>query len=197
MRTKLLCLLLAVAIAGSGCATVIDGPLQSIEFRTVPAGATIMHKGKVLGQTPCIVPVQRWDRSDPLYKEFIFTVSKKGYITRELELEVGINKTTMPNLLWFIFFVIPGFVAFGIDFLTGSGLQLYPGHVELTLQRGSGVSKERIVAPPQPNGNFDSSAADLGGVRKGANEASKNAAEKSEERKEDVKKAVTPEPEKK
>ncbi|MDF1661169.1 MAG: hypothetical protein P1V97_05330 [Planctomycetota bacterium] len=192
MRTKLLCLLLSVAIAGSGCATVIDGPLQTIDFRTIPSGATITHKGKVLGQTPCTVPVQRWDRSDPLYKEFVFEVSKKGYITRELELEVGINKTTMPNLLWFIFFVIPGFVAFGIDFLTGSGLQLYPGAVELTLQKGSGVSKERIVAPPQPN-DYDTSAAKLGGVKKSANNASENAAAKSEESKENVKKTVTPE----
>jgi hypothetical protein len=49
---SLLLLLPSLGIVGSGCATIVAGPSQEVDFQSQPDGATVSLNGTVIGKTP-------------------------------------------------------------------------------------------------------------------------------------------------
>jgi len=93
-----------------GCATMIDGPAQRLQFASEPAGATVFLNGKAVGKTPAVIVVSRWRR--PRVR-----IEMPGFQPYELQLERKTNSNIEGN-------VFLGGAPILIDALTGSILRL-------------------------------------------------------------------------
>ncbi|MDR3402770.1 MAG: PEGA domain-containing protein [Chthoniobacter sp.] len=93
-----------------GCATMIDGPAQQLQFASEPAGATVFLNGKAVGKTPTLIVVSRWSR--PRVR-----IELPGFRSYELQLERRTNSNIEGNLFL-------GGAPILIDALTGSILRL-------------------------------------------------------------------------
>ena len=105
---KAICILLCVSmLVLPGCATMLSGSTQSVSFSSSPSGATVMHNGRALGQTPLQVNIDRGEGGN-------VTFAMEGYSTASVPMQESVNWTTGWNL--FTFWIL-GFI---VDAVSGS-----------------------------------------------------------------------------
>ena len=110
-----LALLLVGSALGSGCASLTKGSRQVVPITTDPSGAEVVHRGKVLGETPL-------EHAFPRRTAHRLVIRKEGYVTEEVFLY------TVPNE------AETQFVRFSWEQRRGSYQDLAPAEVDLTLR---------------------------------------------------------------
>ena len=126
-RSRLLGLLLAYPTA---CATMRYGSTQVVTISTNPPGATVHIKpGNEEVVTPSQVVLAR-------RHSYVLRVEKSGYEVESVVLQTHSSSSMWRNLVWIHpFGLLIGVI---VDVSTGSGFDLYPEAVDLTLKPTSG-----------------------------------------------------------
>jgi len=78
MRLILNCIILPALLISTGCATILRGTRQNIEFTTKPTGATVQIDDKTL-ISPCVLNLKR-------SQNYPVIVSRAGYCTMMFDL---------------------------------------------------------------------------------------------------------------
>jgi len=112
-----------IVLAGlllSACATIINGPRQEVDFRTAPAGASVLADGKEICKTPCTAKLTRSD-------EHVIDLQISGYYPYHLTMRNhGSN--------WILGDIFTGLAFMFVDLATGSCWYLTPEQVDRTLE---------------------------------------------------------------
>jgi hypothetical protein len=144
-RRTLSGLVLAAAVAGSGCATLAHGRAQEISIRSAPAGARIYIGSELAGETPARVLVRRAEK-DPIVR-----IEKEGFEAVEVKLTRVPSGWLLGDMGWaaaqfgnqgyqsgsdasVAAFGVAG-VTIGIDVATGSAWRLTPSEIRVMLKR--------------------------------------------------------------
>ena len=143
-RRKPSVLLLAAALAGSGCATLAHGRAQEISIRSVPAGARVYIGSELAGETPARILVRRAEK-DPIVRS-----EKEGFEAAEVKLTRVPSGWLLGDMGWaaaqfgnqgvrsgdasVAAFGVAG-VTIGIDVATGSAWRLTPSEIRVMLKR--------------------------------------------------------------
>ncbi|AHF91496.1 hypothetical protein OPIT5_15975 [Opitutaceae bacterium TAV5] len=128
IRSLLLSALVAsAAVVITGCAIFTKGRTQEVTVQTIPAGATALINGEVVGQTPFRV---RLPRSDVYRIDF----QKPGYVAQDALLLPMPNEYENNYLRW------------GIDYDLGAMTDLTPDHLVVNLRPDAAdASKDRFA----------------------------------------------------
>ena len=129
-------LLASIAVAGGGCATIINGKTQEIQVSTNPTGATVSIDTMQTVITPATVNLRR-------NKDYIFTITKQGYQTQIIPVTGVLSGWVLGNL------VFGGLIGGAVDAATGSGFTLTPEKINIAL---SPIAAGQIAAsaPTEP-----------------------------------------------
>ncbi|MBM3212419.1 PEGA domain-containing protein, partial [Candidatus Poribacteria bacterium] len=137
---KLLAIIIifAIAFAFSGCGTIYRGVEQEVTILSDPIGvrATIDHKVTVI--TPDAVSLSR-------RKDHSITFEQEGYETIQIQIRKKVDTSIIANIALSYYRIITG----TIDYLSGGGCNLYPGSINVKLQK-----KEGNPAESEDFGNF-------------------------------------------
>jgi hypothetical protein len=121
--------LLAVIIVASmmsGCASIIHGPTQGVDFGSQPAGAMIIIDGKEYGQTPKTIELRRKGRlKDELKpkKQYAVKIMMDGYMPYEIKVKREVDGWFFGNLL------LGGVIGIIIDASNGAMYKLSPDQI--------------------------------------------------------------------
>jgi len=130
MKTKILILALAVAFLFSGCASIIHGPIQTVDFTSQPTGAKVTIDGKEYGMTPQSVDLRRMGRLKGESQEknaYNVKIELEGYYPYELEIKREMDGWFMGNVLF------GGLIGIIIDAANGSMYKLTPDQVSAAM----------------------------------------------------------------
>lgn len=111
---------LATILIVSGCATVVTGTKDTINFNSEPDGATITVAGRVIGTTPVSTEVRK-DHNVAV------TFEKEGYKTFTTQLSTTTNPWFFGNI------VIGGFLGSTTDGVSGAIIEYSPDQYFATL----------------------------------------------------------------
>lgn len=92
----------------NGCATILTGDKDLINFKSEPIGAEIYMDGLKIGKTPTSIEIKRSGFNDK-----IITLKLDGYEDRIFALQKEYNLISLLNFG-------TGIIGWGVDFLTGS-----------------------------------------------------------------------------
>ncbi len=104
----------------TACATLVNGPTQTIPVTTNPPGATVTEE-KNSQSTPANITLDR-DR------DYVLTISKEGYKSQTIKIVHLINGLEAGNLFGF------GLLGVAIDTATGACWTLKPENIVVTLE---------------------------------------------------------------
>jgi len=105
---KLLSLfILSSAILMNGCATILTGSSDNINFTSEPSGAKIVMDGLDIGKTPATLEIKRSG-----FKDKAITLKLDGYEDRTFLLQKEFNAMAILNFA--------GIIGWFVDFATGS-----------------------------------------------------------------------------
>ena len=121
-------LMLGLIASLYGCASIISGTSQEVTFNSEPAGATIIIGGKVVGQTPTTIHLDKIKNQQVLVK-------KAGYRTMQGSLKTSVDPWFFGNV------IIGGFFGSTTDGATGAMHQYSPDHYMILLERKNFVSR--------------------------------------------------------
>lgn len=139
-RFPTLVLAVMVAVAGSGCATIVHGRHQAIAVTSDPPGAAVQLNGTSVGTTPATVRVRRRGPA-------VLELAKDGFAPMRVEVESRTSRWIAGNLVLLNPLAIQGFSSTGawaaaavpwfagavaVDVLTGGG-RVRPSRVSVTL----------------------------------------------------------------
>jgi len=125
----------------SSCATMKNGSVQSVSFKSDPPGAIVKADNEILGVTPCEANIKRKSKETIIF-------SKDNYNSETVVLKGGFNNTTLWNGL-----VIPiwGFALIPIDYLTGAAYKYNNDFVFVKLNPESGYMASSVqTSSPNP-----------------------------------------------
>lgn len=105
--------LIALLLIMSSCATIINGPTQSIPVTSYPAGAQVDVDGCYVGHTPLVVEVSR-------KHDHLITFSKEGFVPQTYQLTHVMSAAVAGNI------IAGGFIGWGVDAVSGSQYRLIP-----------------------------------------------------------------------
>lgn len=151
-------LLLPLLLSVTGCAVIVDDPIQLIPIISTPDGAQVVitdNRGREVfkGTTPAEAILEKSDGSYFGGKDFVVTISKAGYASRTLRL-----RSSSTGWYWMGNFMVGGFIGpigslagwLVVDPLNGHMYQLKPRQVAVTLAAnpatGSGVAADDRLA---------------------------------------------------
>lgn len=117
-------LLVVVAAALTGCASIINGKTQNASFQSIPNGATVSLGGVPIGATPISTMIQR--KNDQT-----LTVSKEGYKTFSTQMTTKIEPWFWGNILF------GGIIGSVTDAVTGAMYEYAPDQYLVTLEQES------------------------------------------------------------
>lgn len=137
MRRIIIVALLISSILCNGCATIIDGKTQEIRVSSMPENATVLMGGVAVGKTPITLNVKRGSSN-------LIVIQRKGYRTKTVKLDRVFNTTVFFNLLWFLLYIIPGVVAFVIDYSTGAIYEIETNTIDVDLEKIDVVDRGTI-----------------------------------------------------
>jgi hypothetical protein len=115
-----LCLLATSMSILSGCATILQGTNQNVNFDSVPKGSAVYLDGKEVAVTPCTITIKR-------DHEYILQIKKEGYETKTFL--IGSSQSNEQNTYrigssvgigWVVLDIIPGLVAEVVALGSGS-----------------------------------------------------------------------------
>ena len=119
---KFVCVVaLSVSALGlGGCATVMNGTSQPVEFRSDPTGAEVELVTGLKCETPCEYSLKRGDDS-------VVTFTKEGYKSETIYIQSRTGGATVGNIL------AGGIIGGVIDGSNGASNHLYPDPVSIRL----------------------------------------------------------------
>ena len=122
MARKSLGIILAMAVLGYGCGTIVNGSRQNISIASNPSGATATV-GDMKVKTPATVSLAR-------EKDYVVTVSSEGYESGQATINREFNgmATILGNILW----LLPGVI---VDLWAGGAWTLNPETVNVSLKK--------------------------------------------------------------
>lgn len=123
MKMKKLMMTCAIVSMGSGlggCATILNGTSQPVEFQSDPAGATIRLASGLTCQTPCQYSMKRGDDS-------MVTITLAGYEPVDVYIQSRTGGGVAGNIL------AGGIIGGVIDASNGAANHLYPDPVYVRL----------------------------------------------------------------
>lgn len=121
---------LALVLALSGCATIINGTSQSVDFRSDPPGARVYVDGVARGETPFEADVKRKQEHEVRFE-------LEGYESYDVQLDRTVSPWLAGNIL------IGGLIGLGIDALSGGMYQVSPSSVGVILEPLPGMGGDR------------------------------------------------------
>jgi len=95
----------------SGCASILKGPANKVDFSSDPSGAKVYINGNFMGTTPLKLKLES---KKTYYVEF----KKEGYESKVY------NLTNSVGIGWVIIDIFTGFVPVIVDAATGSWFEL-------------------------------------------------------------------------
>tara|TARA_Y100000591_G_C21777659_1_gene669225 strand:- start:687 stop:1175 length:489 start_codon:yes stop_codon:yes gene_type:complete len=104
---KNLSVLLFASLLINGCATILTGDVDTINFTSDPKGARIVMDGLDIGKTPATLVIKRSG-----FKDKTITLKLDGYEDRSFLLQKEFNAIAILNFA--------GIVGWFVDFATGS-----------------------------------------------------------------------------
>lgn len=132
MKTKFLLSALVIGFLFSGCASIVSGSYQTIDFRSQPSGASLTVDGVEYGITPAVVDLKRKGRlagESSSKKTYEVVIEMPGYYPYEIELRREVNGWFFGNVLF------GGIIGLIIDAATGSMYKLTPDQIIATMGR--------------------------------------------------------------
>ncbi len=117
----------------SGCATIIHGRSQDVDFASSPLGATVKVDG-VQTTTPGKVTLPRKKDHDAVF-------SKDGFPDRPVKIESTGSWWMLGNV------VFGGIIGLIIDLSTGGGYKLVPASIDMDLATGTVRAVEKKEEP--------------------------------------------------
>lgn len=118
MRNAFAAALAVISLAG--CASIMHGSNQRVEFASTPVGAQVSVDNKPLGITPTHTTLSRDEKH-------MVRIELAGYQPYEVELKRGVSGWVFGNI---VFGGIPGVV---VDAVTGAMYKLSPSEVNANL----------------------------------------------------------------
>jgi PEGA domain len=116
-------LMLVVATAGAGCATLVNGTSQQVSFSSDPPGATVIADGINVGTTPVTFSLTRRD-------SHAIRIKKTGYVPYETTTVSVCN----PNWMAIESFFLPALlISYPIDYHYGGDCRVEPEEVSAHL----------------------------------------------------------------
>ncbi|WP_412061404.1 PEGA domain-containing protein [Rubrivirga sp. IMCC45206] len=115
--------LVALLVATSGCATIIQGSRQDVLVDTDPSGARVTVNGYEAGETPVILDLKRDEHHH-------VELALEGYepVVFRLERDLDFVPAVVGNVFSF------GLLGFAVDFVSGAAYELSPDELLATLQ---------------------------------------------------------------
>lgn len=108
----------------TGCATIMHGSNQRVDFDSTPPGASVAVDGKVVGTTPTGAELDRGSEHDVV-------ISLPGYRPFEMHLSRGVDGWFFANLL------LGGVIGLVVDASNGSMYKLDKDRVSVTLEKAT------------------------------------------------------------
>lgn len=121
MKKYFLVFITAVFFIYSGCATILKGSKEEIEFTSEPAGADVKINNSEEGVTPLKVLLKKGN-------EYVVEISKDGYKKKTYRLSYTVNAG------WLILDVIAGLVGVVVDAFTGNWCDFDINHYKTVLE---------------------------------------------------------------
>ena len=115
---------LLILLLSSGCATIICGSRQSVQFISTPGNATIFIDDVEVGKTPFSIRLKR-------KRDYNVVISLDGYLPYETKLTRTFNAWYLGNI------VFGGIIGLIIDPITGAIYRLTPGQLHARLAQGT------------------------------------------------------------
>ena len=130
-------LFVAVGALLTGCATIISGTTQDIEFSSVPTGANVKLNDGAQTVTPGKLTLKRKENYTALF-------TKDGYPERQAE----VKRDRMGN--WWVLgnILFGGLIGIVIDIVSGAQHHLVPEH--LIMDMSTGVVLEKLPTELEP-----------------------------------------------
>lgn len=128
---------LLLALAGSGCATLINGRHQEVQVVSTPPGAAVWLNGMSVGTTPTTVTMRR---HGPVSLRF----EKAGYLPATMAVARRMSRWTLLNLIY-----LNPMAAQGVDSMWQWAAVAVPwvaGMVAFDAATGGGVARPPVVA---------------------------------------------------
>jgi hypothetical protein len=133
-----------LSFALTGCASIINGRSQSVDFESAPSGADLTVGG-LKATTPAKLTLTRKET-------YTATFTKADFPARTVTLEPRASWWLLGNVLF------GGLIGFIIDAATGSGFTLEPSDVHMDMNSGEvtrvkqpqQAANRRPVSGPQP-----------------------------------------------
>jgi hypothetical protein len=139
-------IVVALAAACGGCASVTRGTTDQVQILSEPVGAEVRTSMGHTCVTPCTLQFNRKD-------EFTVTASKPGYHTSEMPVSTRVAGAGVAGLAGNV--LLGGVIGMAVDASTGATLEHYPNPVMLNLvplRKGEPqrVLKQEPPPPPAP-----------------------------------------------
>lgn len=134
MKTKFLISALVFSLIFSGCASIIHGSSQSIDFNSQPSRAKITIDGKEYGTTPHTIELKRMGRlkgESKDKKEYKVKIELDGYFPYEFKIKREMDGWFLGNILF------GGLIGIIVDSSNGSMYKLNPDQIVATLGRAT------------------------------------------------------------
>ena len=119
-RSAILTQAALLALGLGGCATVMNGTSQPVEFRSDPTGAEVELVTGLKCETPCEYSLKRGDDS-------VVTFTREGYKSETVYIQSRTGGATVGNIL------AGGIIGGVIDGSNGASNHLYPDPVSIRL----------------------------------------------------------------
>jgi hypothetical protein len=137
-----------LALAATGCATIVQGPDQRVAFETQPPGATVRANMQSC-TTPCSLRLKR-------NRNLEAVIRKPGYAPETVYLRYELAPWILGNIAFLPLAPLGGVV----DIVSGAGFKLYPPFVVVPLQRTGETPppaepRERGARPDAPDDDGD------------------------------------------
>ncbi|WP_410222016.1 PEGA domain-containing protein [Pedobacter sp.] len=118
------------ALSLTGCATIISGSKQEMQFNSTPTNATVFVDGKEMGKTPFSTKLTRKENHN-------VQIKLDGFKPYDLEVRKQFNEWYLGNLL------LGGIIGLVIDPITGALYRLTPKEVNAQLANGFAFNKTK------------------------------------------------------
>jgi len=130
-------LLVALALAQTGCCSIVSGTTQQVAINSTPSGATVSVNGMPSAQTPVTLPLRRGSSN-------AISIEKEGYEPYDVALSRGMNGWVFGNILF------GGLIGLVVDVADGAIYTISPDSVFANLSLKQGATTPLAVQPAAP-----------------------------------------------
>ncbi|MFZ1809011.1 MAG: PEGA domain-containing protein [Cyclobacteriaceae bacterium] len=134
-------IILTVVGLVTGCASIIHGPTQSVDFSSQPSGAKITIDGQDYGVTPKSVDLRRKGRlkgENKDKKEYAVKIELEGFYPYEIKIKREMDGWFLGNIIF------GGLIGIIIDAANGSMYKLTPD--QIIAQMGNATAMNSNIA---------------------------------------------------